>query len=136
MVKLREVLATYQGDGSSAAKSPRHVPPGNGEATHVMSGGLFQITPKPTPTVMAPKPRSGSKQAQIRECVSSLIRTLGGWANREDILNTLKEKGIMGHEAKPMQSLASYLSVGKSEGWLDSDGKGNWKLGKEIDPTS
>ncbi|MCX7318902.1 MAG: hypothetical protein NT113_05180 [Hyphomicrobiales bacterium] len=63
------------------------------------------------------------------EKVKIEIRTLlkeKGVAHRKDILERLKERGVMGYEKDPMASLAAYLSGFKDD--FVFDGNGNYSL--------
>lgn len=66
----------------------------------------------------------GSKAAKVRAEINALL-SKNGTTHRQTILAHLIGKKLMGHEKKPIRSLASYLSR-----WDEfiSDGQGNFFL--------
>lgn len=74
-----------------------------------------------------------SKAASVRHAVHRLLAA-HGTVHRREILKNLVEQQLMGHEKKPMLSLAAYLSEWKDD--FASDGHGNFKLKKLAEGTA
>lgn len=82
------------------------------------------ITQAPLP--LAPgSVRTNSKVAKVRRAVFDYL-TARGPSKRSDILNHLKQKGLMGTEKEPIRVLASYLTTSKD--LFENRGAGVWKI--------
>ena len=80
----------------------------------------------PIPSPPAPQP---TKAENIRSAIAEIMRTKGGVVHRQEILDHLITLKIMGHESKPMTSLAAYLTEMKDT--FVSHGGGQWGLRSE-----
>jgi hypothetical protein len=80
-------------------------------------------------------PTSESKVERIRTEAEKFVRSKGGVAHRQEILDHLVSLGIMGRESRPMASFAAYLSDELKDTFVGHGG-GQWGLrasGKSID---
>lgn len=67
----------------------------------------------------------GPKRLIVKQAAIDLIQPKGS-AHRNEILQVLIDRGIMGHEKSPIGSLAAYLSEFKDT--FEADGRGNYSL--------
>jgi hypothetical protein len=126
--QIRDLLTEYK--AAEAATSPAPSPTSANVPRDV---GLF-TEPLPTRTTpVYPSPRRRrlhlSKAASIKLEVEELLKERGKM-HRSDILQHLIDQKLMGHEKKPLASLAAYLSD-----WRETfmpDGHGNFSLKKST----
>jgi len=87
----------------------------------------------PTPTPFAAKPTAGeSTKTKAMEVAITALLANKVQVHRAAILQHLAIAGIMGHEKKPMASLAAFLSDRKH--LYGSDGKGNFRMQSDKPP--
>lgn len=107
LTRARALLASYE----ASAATERHTP-----AVALNGGGERHDRSRST--------GENSKEQRVRRAVIELLRETGP-KPRPAILEHLKAIGLMGHEAKPLRSLGSYLSRWPDD--IESEGKGVWR---------
>ena len=104
--RIRQLIDVYRG----TAPAPAPVPPRAAQSAH-------------KPVTSAPKPVS--KRMQISEAITEALKA-NGPMHRKDLLRMMINRGLMGTEKNPMQSMAIYLSDAKNR--FRSLGNGRWDL--------
>ena len=66
-----------------------------------------------------------TKKTQVREAIRELLAEQGE-VPRQTLLAYLIDRGLMGHESRPLRRLGTLLNLFKDE--FGSDGKGNYHL--------
>ena len=72
-----------------------------------------------------------TKKKQVREAIRELLAEQGE-VPRQALLAHLIDRGLMGHESRPLRRLGTLLNLFKDE--FGSDGKGNYRL-RQSDPS-
>ena len=95
-------------------------------ALYEAAGHAQKITPEPK-RAFRPKPTAGAatKAAAMLQAITELLQARVQ-VHRQNILEHLQERGIMGGEKRPMGHLAAFLSDHRD--LFMPDGKGNFRL--------
>jgi hypothetical protein len=88
--------------------------------------GTVGVTP--TAAEVSHKANPLTKEARIRKELANLMRSKGAPVTRNEALEHLKHKKLLGTEKRPMKRLGIYLSFAKRDGIFDNDGSGRWYL--------
>lgn len=120
-IKAKELLSTY------LVTVPKASPANGRTAAPTPAAPSIGTNPAPEPDMFGAAAKAATKEGRIRERITALAKVHGS-LSRSMILDDLILAGIMGHETKPMRSLASYLSGAKAAGWLVNDDRGKWRL--------
>jgi hypothetical protein len=109
---IRELIAVYEREGPA-----------------IQEKGTREPVPESEPA-RQPEPAhingSGKTKASLMEETIAQMLLRNGQMHRSLILDHLTSLGIMGHEKKPMEELAVFLSTHRDR--FVSDGKGNFRL--------
>jgi hypothetical protein len=118
--QLQQLLVDYRTTGNGSMEAPAMpTPPAS--------------TPSGPPVAFPPPRRRRvhlSKGASVHMAVQDMLAK-HGTLHRAEILKSLVEQRLMGHEKNPMASLAAYLSDWKSD--FAPDGHGNFTLKKSTE---
>jgi hypothetical protein len=111
IVRIRELLQDYQGEiqrveqDRSRQHSPRSSAPSR-------EGHFGEV----------------SKADSIKASIKDYLEAKGRPVHRNELLEHLMAKNLMGHEKSPIASLAAYLSDFRDELGIEPDGKGHWRF--------
>ncbi|UYN94303.1 MAG: hypothetical protein KIT25_20025 [Enhydrobacter sp.] len=134
---LRKELAELEAKAAKIRALLLHYPPAPGvrlreRTTPVQVSALAAAPPvangAPRP---AYTPGAETKFERARKAAVSLAQERGGTVHRLDMLNRLKELGIMGTETNPMQTLAKFLTEWSTD--FERLGGGSYRLRNKAD---
>lgn len=116
--KIRAVIAVYEQEASEPTQPQLFIPQSDVHEPLASAPSRKRLE-------YGSHGRSASKASLVRQAVADHLRTVGQ-VHRQEILNVLVEKGLMGYEKVPLASLAAYLSENKDI--FEADGRGNFSL--------
>jgi hypothetical protein len=119
IVRIRELLLDYQGEAQRAEQDRSR-----------------QHSPSPSPPPSGGHFGEASKADLIKAYIKEYLEAKGRPVHRNELLEQLMAKNLMGHEKRPMASLAAYLSDFRSELGIEPDGKGHWRFKRIEAPTA